>query len=73
MLNLICALFSEFRVLYIGWKQEIESLNVLIRYRDLTRGEPDLKVEQKKNEGDYQHNRSLEISTSIVVSKRKES
>ena len=43
LLNLICALFPKFRVLYTDWKQEIEPVKVLIRSRDLTREEPDLK------------------------------
>ena len=66
------ALFPEFRIQYTGWKQEIQSVNVLIREHDMTRGEPDLKSSKRFLRGDSQHNKSLEIPTSIVVSKRKD-
>ena len=70
-MNLICASFPEFRVLCTGWKQEIESGNVLIRNLDLTRGEPDLKSSKRFLRGDCQESISHEIPTLIVVSKRK--
>ena len=57
-------------MLYIGWKQEVESVNVLVRDCDLTRGKPDLKSSKLFLRGDYQWNRSLEIPTPNVVSKK---
>ena len=56
--NLICALFPEFKVRY----------KISNKERDLTRGKPGLKVEQKFFEGRLpQQMRSLDIPTSIVV------
>ena len=55
---MICALFPEFKVRYKSSKKE----------RDLTRGKPGPKVEQKFFEGRLsQQIRSLDIPTSIVV------
>ena len=70
---MICKLFLGFRVLYTGWKQEIEPVKVMIRNRDFTRGEPDSKSSKRFLRGDCQKNRSLEIPTSIVVSREKKS
>ena len=58
-------------MLHTRWKKEIESVKVLIRNRDLTGGEPDLKSSKSFLRGDCQQIRSLDLPTSIVVSKRK--
>ena len=55
---MICALFPEFKVRYKSSNKE----------RDLTRGKPGPKVEQKFFEGRLSEQiRSLDILTSIVV------
>ena len=61
---MICALFPEFKVRYKSSNKE----------RDLTRGKPGPKVEQKFSEGRLsQQIRSLDIPTSIVVVRENKS
>ena len=56
------------RLLNLQWFPEFS-----VRYIDLTKGKPDLRSSKIFLRGNCQKSGSLEIPTSIVVSKRKES
>ena len=63
-----CFPSSEYNTLVENRKSNLGK--VLIRNRDLTRGKPDLKSSKSFFREDCQQNRSLEVPTSIVVSKK---